>query len=118
MPRTLADSSRVVTPIPFDRFRDEELESYRSKSSGRYRGMRRAFQIAENLGVESTGDLTPDLLDRYVQEMERTEINDAAITRCLGTFRTLCKLAVHRGALDCSPFDVRPALRLRISRVN
>jgi integrase len=100
----------AITPIPFARLGDVALDGLKSKGRDSFLDMKLVRGIAEGLGIETTADLTPDFLDRFVASLRGRELSDRRVARYLDWFRRLCKLAIRMRSLEASPFDARPDL--------
>jgi integrase len=105
-----------VEAVPFGQFRDEILKSYESKNQDTLNNMRRALESLAGLGVATTADLTPELLDRLVSSLQG-KTTEKSISRRLWLVNRICNLAIERGVLEVSPFLRRPGLHREMMEV-
>lgn len=102
---TIATRARVV-PISMTRFRAEVLAAYAPpKAKATLTKMRRALDTLDELGVKTTANLTPALLDRVVSLGE-----GKSFFQRLWNIHATCELAIKWGYLKASPFRGRPDL--------
>lgn len=115
-PLTAADVAELVAllrrdeaaAVPWPRFTAELLALYepplRSKATAVK--MARVLNMAAEAGAETTADLTPALVARFVAARPASESPNTTHT-LLGYLRTACNHAAAEGYLKASPFDRR-----------
>lgn len=100
-----------ATPIPFAALRAELLPQYDPPMASRNTKSKLAqiFRELEVLGVETTDQLTPELIARYV--VSKPGRAPATVRGLLMNIRTICSYAEGRRYLTVSPFRLRKLSR-------
>lgn len=100
------------TPVPFDHFKAEFLAQHRAQSApatlAKYEQLCR---LLEGLGVETTGQLTLDLVARFIASRPAAE-SPFTTRGLLMSLRSICYDAEARRYVQVSPFRLRKLSRL------
>lgn len=100
---------RSVEPVPIPRLREEVISSYAGTAMTTRNKVERTFDVLERTpGVETTADLTPEAVERFVATGGWDK--ETTIYSMKNTLKVICVFAVRSGWLARSPFprDRRP----------
>jgi integrase len=101
--------AHAAKPIPFEAFRAELLALYKPpmRSPGSWYAMRKALEILEGLGVQSTADFTDDLIARFVTERHEAGEHPNGTHALLARIRAAVNYAAAKKYVQASPFANR-----------
>jgi integrase len=96
-------------PIPFSDFRTEFLANYdeSQRAPATRRGMSDVLKALQTLGVESTDQLTVELLNRYVASMP-AKLSPNTVHGRLRYAQRICSIAFRSGYVAMNPFFIKP----------
>ncbi len=108
-PAFLTGAMPPARPIPFEQFRVAFLANYdpSQRAPATRRGMQDVLRALEKLGVESTDQLTVDLLNRYVASMSAGLSPNTLLGR-LRYVQRICSIAFRSGYVAMNPFFIKP----------
>ena len=110
-PFTLAADGSELKPtiVPFEKFREEVIAWYSTKSSSMQRLTSRVFEVLDRMGLASSSDLgSPGFVDRFIETAAATGDGSLAGKHYVAWLRTICNRAISLGQLDTDPFKGRP----------
>lgn len=97
-----------VNPLPWQEFRVRLLALYgpdmRAKATNAR--IRRVLDLFAEQGVQTTADLTVDVIAQFVASRP-PELSPNTTATLLVTMRSVCEYAVRFGALRMNPFEIR-----------
>jgi integrase len=107
-PDVAAGFGMPYAPKPWPAFREEVLALYKPphRSKATHRGMVYAFRLLDELGMETTADLTVPLIGRWIDARPKT-LSPNSIRGGLRYVQALCSYAQQMGYLRVSPFAIR-----------
>ncbi len=102
------DRLGAVAPIPWPEFCAELLALYQPpmRAHATMTGLRRVLQLVADLGVQSTAEIGPPLVARFLGARPPTESPNSTYS-LLSTLRTACSYAEAQGYCRVSPFRLR-----------
>jgi integrase len=105
-------TDQTTTPIPWPVYRAELVALYAPPMCAKATAakMRAVLRELDALGVQSTADLTPVLVSRYIAA-RLPDQSPYTLNSLLTVVRTICSYAEMSGYLRCSPFRLRKLSR-------
>jgi len=97
-----------TSAVPFDRFAAELLRLYDPphRAPATRRQVKKVLALVAELGAQTTADLTPVLVARFIETRPPGQ-SPRTLQTLLRVLRGICNQAVINGSLRVSPFAIR-----------